>query len=100
MVSVSTTLRSQGMELHGNDGEGNREIKDSSQRESETTIEILDEHILHKSGCFERVRRWIRGCHPKLGVLIQGHTGWETVQEYDRIRPMHTFTVINPPEST
>ena len=97
MVSMSTTLRNEGMELYGIDRKGNRETQDASQRESQTTIspEILDEHILYKNGSYERVRRWFRGRHPKLGVLVQGYTGWETIQEYDRIRPMHTFTVID-----
>lgn len=47
---------------------------------------------------YEKGRRWIRGCHPELGVLVHGWTGWETVQDFDRIRPMHTFWV-SPPEN-
>ena len=58
-------------------------------------IEILDEHVLHQSGCFKRVKRWLRGIHPTLGVLARsGITGeWETVQEVDVIMAMQTFTV-------
>jgi hypothetical protein len=58
-------------------------------------IEILDEHVLYQSGCFKRVKRWLLGKHPKLGVLARsGITGeWETIQETDVIMAMHKFTV-------
>lgn len=58
-------------------------------------IEILDEHVLYQNGCFKRVRRWLRGKHPTLGVLHQGYTGWETIQEVDVISAMQVFTVVD-----
>jgi len=58
-------------------------------------IEILDEHILYQNGCFKRVKRWLRGKHPQLGILHQGYTGWETIQEVDVIMAMKTFTVVD-----
>ncbi len=61
-------------------------------------IEILDEHVLYQSGCFKRVKRWLRGKHPTLGILHQGYTGWETIQEIDVISAMQTFTVVDQPE--
>lgn len=56
-------------------------------------IEILDEQIIHQCNSFKRVKRWLRGKHPQLGVLHMGYTGWETIQEADVITPMMTFTV-------
>lgn len=56
-------------------------------------VEILGEEVIHQSGCFRRVRRWIKGVHPELGTLVQGYTGWETVQEVDVISAMGTFEV-------
>ncbi len=58
-------------------------------------IEILDEVILYQKGCFKRVKRWLRGRHPHLGILIQGYTGIETVVESDVIVPMATFEVVD-----
>jgi hypothetical protein len=63
-------------------------------RYTEDGIEILDEHVVHQSGSFCRVRRWLRGVHPHHGVITWGYTGWETLVEKDVIRPMHTFTVL------
>ena len=57
-------------------------------------IEILDEQILCQSGSYKRVKRWLRGVHPKLGVIHRGYTGWETIQEVDVLVPMGTFTVV------
>ena len=45
-------------------------------------IEILGEQFIERN----RVRRWLRGKHPDLGAVIQGYTGWETVQELE-IKP-------------
>ena len=58
-------------------------------------IEILDEQIISQQGCFRRVRRWLRGAHPQLGVLTWGLTGIETYQEIGVITPIHTFTVLD-----
>ena len=56
-------------------------------------IEILDEHVLYQKDCFRKVRRWLRGKHPELGVLHVGYSGWETIQEVEVMIPTHTFTV-------
>ncbi len=64
------------------------------QRFLEGGIEVLDEHLLHQSGSFKRVRRWLRGHHPKLGLLSFGYTGPETIQEVDVIIAMQVFTVL------
>lgn len=58
-------------------------------------VEILDEWILHKSNSYERVRRWLKGIHPERGIITYGYTGWETVEEVDRIRPMKSFEVLD-----
>jgi hypothetical protein len=63
-----------------------------------TELELLDEKIIYQSGCFKRVRRWFRGAHPSIGVIIRGFTGVETLVEQDVIMPMGKFQVIdNPP---
>lgn len=62
-------------------------------------IEILDEQVIYQQGSFRRVRRWLRGAHPDLGVLIWGLTGLETLQEKDVIKPMFTVTVLAENES-
>lgn len=63
-------------------------------------IEILDEHIIAQHGSFKRVKRWLRGRHPHLGILHMGYTGWETIQEADVIVPMVVFTVAEAPADT
>ncbi len=55
--------------------------------------EILHQMVLFQRGCFQRIRRWLRGTHPDKGTIIHGWTGWETVQEKDRILPLHSFSV-------
>jgi hypothetical protein len=55
--------------------------------------EILSEKIIHQSGCYRRVQRWLRGIHPSRGQIIKGYTGWETYEEKDIIRPMKTFWI-------
>jgi hypothetical protein len=55
--------------------------------------ELLDEQVISQRGHCQRVRRWWRGVHPEKGTIIQGLTGWETVEERDRILPLRTFAV-------
>ncbi|MBV9122041.1 MAG: hypothetical protein JO112_01615 [Planctomycetes bacterium] len=55
--------------------------------------DLLDEKVIAQRGSWQRVRRWWRGIHPEKGVIIQGWTGWETVEEVDRILPIQTFEV-------
>jgi hypothetical protein len=57
------------------------------------TPEVLDEQVIFEHGHFQRVRRWWRGIHPDKGVVIRGLSGWETVEEIDRILPMRTVFV-------
>jgi hypothetical protein len=58
-----------------------------------TKLELLDERIIYVSGCFKRVKRWYRGVHAEIGVVIMGLTGLETVVEKDIIIPLQTFFV-------
>ena len=60
-------------------------------------IEVLDEHVLKQYGSYKRVKRWLRGRHPTLGVLHMGYTGWETIQEADVLVPMVIFSVEPAP---
>jgi hypothetical protein len=46
------------MEFYGNDREGNWETKNGGKG-NEKVLEILDEQIFYKQGCFEKGRRWI-----------------------------------------
>ena len=55
--------------------------------------ELLDEKVISQQGRFKRIKRWWRGIHPDRGVIIQGLTGWETVEEKESIIPTQTFTV-------
>ncbi len=55
--------------------------------------ELLDEKVLHTSGAWQRVRRWWRGIHTDLGTITHGWSGWETVEECDRVRAVHVFLV-------
>lgn len=62
-------------------------------------IEILDEQTVYQQGSFRKIRRWLRGVHPHLGVIINGLTGLETYQELCVVRPTHSFTVLSRNES-
>ena len=57
-------------------------------------LQLLDQKVISQNGPLQRVRRWWRGIHPEKGAIIRGWTGWETVEETDRIVPVHTFQVI------
>ena len=94
MGSLQSALSVEGLLLHGTNGSGDGKIEAPAQES--TRIEVLDEKVTYKSGCFERGQRWLRGIHPKLGVISRGLTGWETVQDFERFRPIHTFTVVGP----
>lgn len=60
----------------------------------EQQAEILSEQVIYQKVCFRRVRRWLRGAHPKRGYIItNGYTGIETVEELDQIMAMKTFYV-------
>jgi hypothetical protein len=56
-------------------------------------VELLGEEVLYRKGSYHRMRRWYRGVHPELGVIVRGYTGWETLHEIDVIKPMGTFHV-------
>jgi hypothetical protein len=53
---------------------------------------LLDEKLILRPGCLPRIRRWWRGVHPSRGTITLGWSGWETVEERDRL-PIRTFTV-------
>jgi hypothetical protein len=55
--------------------------------------DLLDEKVIFQNGRLQRVRRWWRGIHPDRGVIVHGWTGWETVEECDRILPLGTVNV-------
>jgi hypothetical protein len=55
--------------------------------------DLLDEKVVSQNGRYQRVRRWWRGVHPHRGTIILGWTGWETVEESDRVVPVATFQV-------
>ena len=57
--------------------------------------ELLDEKVIYQRGRLQRVRRWWKGVHPERGVIVYGWTGWETVEECDRILPLGTIHVNN-----
>jgi hypothetical protein len=59
--------------------------------------EILDEKVLQEKGHMQRIRRWWRGIHPCRGVIMRGLTGWETMEERDRVLPAQTFIVGGEP---
>ena len=62
--------------------------------------EVISEETIYQSGSFSHKRRWLRGHHPRLGVLIWGLTGPETLQEIHIVKPLFTVTVLPaPPES-
>jgi hypothetical protein len=49
--------------------------------------------VLSQRGPFRHTRRWWRGVHPGKGIVTKGWTGWETVEETNKIIPIHTFGV-------
>jgi hypothetical protein len=55
--------------------------------------DLLDEKIIYQNGRFQRVRRWWKGAHPDRGTITHGWTGWETVEERERILPVRIFVV-------
>jgi hypothetical protein len=59
---------------------------------------ILDEKVIFRKGPLQRIKRWWKGIHPDRGMVHQGWTGWETVEEKDRIVPERVFTVKTDPK--
>jgi hypothetical protein len=57
--------------------------------------ELLDQKVIYQRGRFQRVRRWWRGAHPEKGTITKGWTGWETVEDKERLLPVRTFSVRN-----
>jgi len=55
--------------------------------------ELLDQKVISRNGPLQRIRRWWRGIHPNKGVITWGWTGWETLEETDRLIPIHLFRV-------
>lgn len=63
------------------------------------SIEVLDEHIIWQQGSFYHIKRWLRGVHPNLGIIVNGLTGLETVQEIKTIQPTAIFLSMSITES-
>lgn len=59
----------------------------------ESDPEVLDEQVLYQQGVYRRVRQYLRGWHPELGVLHMGWQGQETIVEKDMIRASVKFMV-------
>ena len=57
-------------------------------------VVILSRRVIRKSGCFAQVRFYLRGSHPHRGILTNGFTGPETIEEKDVIIPIKTFQVV------
>jgi hypothetical protein len=57
--------------------------------------DLLDEQVLYQHGPWQRIRRWWRGAHAEKGTITAGWTGWETVEEKDRILALHRFVVTD-----
>lgn len=57
-------------------------------------IEILDEEIIYENKSFRKLKRWIKGIHPELGIIVRGYTGFETLIEKEVIIPMKKYEVI------
>ena len=57
------------------------------------TEQLLDQQVIVQRGPFQRVKRWWRGIHPGKGRVILGLTGWETVEEIERVLPLHIFAI-------
>ncbi len=55
--------------------------------------EVLDEQVLYQQGAYKRVRQYLRGWYPKLGVLHMGWQGQETIVERDVITASVRFRV-------
>ena len=54
--------------------------------------EVLDTKVIEDYGSFKRIREWVRGKH-RVGKIIRGHTGWETVIDRDAVYPARTVRV-------
>lgn len=55
---------------------------------------IVSEVILEQQGSFKRVKQWLEGHHPEMGVLTSGWQGEpQTVRTIDRISPIAVVTV-------
>ena len=55
-------------------------------------LPIVGEVVLHEHGSFRRIRQYIAGWHPDLGVLHFGWSGRETIVERDVISPVRLLT--------
>lgn len=57
---------------------------------------VLDEVVVEVRGRLIHRRRWLRGAYPKLGTIIRGLTGIETVQDTYRVIASNIFNVLQP----
>lgn len=57
-------------------------------------IEILGTQVIYETEAVLRKRVWLRGAHPRIGVITWGYTGLETILEVFQIKALKTFTVL------
>jgi hypothetical protein len=55
--------------------------------------EMLDVRVLWHQGPLQFIRRWWRGAHPDRGVIVNGWTGLETLEETVRFVPVRVVDV-------
>jgi hypothetical protein len=58
------------------------------------TTDLLNVEVIGQRGGLRRIRRWWRGAKPDKGIITQGWTGCETVEETDAL-PLRLFTVLS-----
>ena len=56
-------------------------------------MEIIGREVLYENRSFRRVRDYVSGHHPELGILHNGWSGDETIIERDVITPIVQFDV-------
>ena len=58
-------------------------------------MQILSEIVIRDHGTYRRVRQYLPGHHPQLGLLTSGWSGAETVVERDVIVPVRRIVVAH-----
>ena len=47
----------------------------------EVKPELVGEEVVYQSGSYRKVRRYWRGIHPALGVIVRGWSGWDSSED-------------------
>lgn len=63
--------------------------------EKNSAGDLLHQEVIG-NGPIRLVRQWWRGT-TRMGTIIHGSTGLETVVEEERLRPLHTFCIVEGP---